>query len=54
MTKGIEMDKYSIGFRMQFDDVKPEDIVERVTDYLDIFDRYEIKVTNNILYTNYI
>ncbi len=43
------MDKYSIGFRMQFDDVKPEDIVERVTDYLDIFDRYEIKVTNNII-----
>lgn len=43
------MYKYSIGFRMKFDDIKSEDIEKVVTDYLEKFDRYEIKVTKNII-----
>lgn len=43
------MEEYSIGFRMKFDNVEPEDIVKVVTEFLNRFDRYEIKVTNNII-----
>ena len=43
------MDKYSIGFRIKFDNVESEDVEGVVTNFLNIFDRYEIKVTNNII-----
>ena len=43
------MEKYSIGFRMKFDNVEPEDIVKVLTEFLKRFDRYEIKVTDNII-----
>lgn len=43
------MKECSIGFRMKFDNVEPEDIVKVVTEFLNRFDRYEIKVTNNII-----
>jgi len=34
---------------MKFDDIKPEDIMKVVNDYLEKFDRYEIKVTNRLI-----
>ena len=43
------MEEYSIGFRMKFDNVEPEDIVKVVIEFLNRFDRYEIKVTDNII-----
>lgn len=43
------MKEYSIGFRLKFDDVEPEDIVNIIADFLKKFDRYEIKVTKNII-----
>lgn len=43
------MYKYSIGFRMNFDTVRPEDMRSFVTRYLENFDRYEFKVTNQLL-----
>lgn len=43
------MEEYSIGFRMKFDSVELEDIVKVVTEFLNRFDRYEIKVTDNII-----
>ena len=43
------MEEYSIGYRMKFDNIEPEDIVKVVTVFLNRFDRYEIKVTNDII-----
>ena len=43
------MDKYSIGFRMKFDDIELEDIEKVVADFLRRFDRYEIKVTKKLI-----
>lgn len=43
------MKEYSIGFRVKFDNIKSENIAKFVIDFLSKFDRYEIKVTNNII-----
>ena len=43
------MDKYSIGFRMKFDDIELEDIEKVVADFFKRFERYEIKVTKKIV-----
>ena len=43
------MGKYSIGFRMKFDDVEPEDIRRIIIEYLQKFDRYEIKITKHLI-----
>lgn len=43
------MKEYSIGFRLKFDAIEPEDISGFVACYLEKFDRYEIKVTKTLL-----
>ena len=43
------MKEYSIGFRLNFDNIESEDILKMLSNYLSIFDRYEIKITNNII-----
>lgn len=43
------MAKYSIGFRMKFDNIEPEDMVKVISNFLQKFDRYEIKITKNIV-----
>ena len=45
------MKEYSIGFRMKFDNIEPENIAKSVTIFLARFDRYEIKVTSDIIYS---
>lgn len=43
------MTNNSIGFRLKFDDMKPEDIEKFLFNYLKIFNRFEIKVTKNLI-----
>lgn len=43
------MSRYSIGYRMKFDNIESEDIKNILTDYLKIFKRYEIKITDKLL-----
>ena len=43
------MQQYSIGYRMNFDNVFLKDIRDTITNYLELFDRYEIKVTKNLI-----
>lgn len=38
-----------IGFRLKFDNVLPEELKEMITNYLKLFNRFEIKVTHNLL-----
>lgn len=45
------MKKYSIGYRVKFDSESPEDIEEFITQYFKLFDRYEIKVTNELIFS---
>lgn len=45
------MEKYSIGFRMKFDDIKTEDLERVITNYLENFHRYEIKVSRNLVFS---
>lgn len=43
------MERYSIGFRLKFDSIKPEDIEDYITQYLKLFNRFEIKVTKELI-----
>lgn len=43
------MKKYPIGYRVKFDYASPEDIEKFITQYFELFDRYEIKVTNELI-----
>lgn len=46
---GIKMKKSSIGYRLKFDCVNPEEIDKFVYSYQKLFDRFEIKVTKNLI-----
>ena len=43
------MNKNSIGYRLKFDEINSEDIKIFITEYQKNFDRYEIKVTQNLI-----
>lgn len=43
------MSRYSIGYRMKFDNVETEEIKEVLMVYLKRFERYEIKITKGLL-----
>ena len=43
------MKEYSIGYRLKFDSISPEDIEDFITQYLRLFNRYEIKITEKLI-----
>lgn len=43
------MENYPIGFRLKFDSINPEDIEDDITQYLKLFNRFEIKVTKDLI-----
>ena len=44
------MNKYSMGYRLSFEYILPQDIENFVKNYFKLFDRFEIKLTENIVY----
>lgn len=43
------MNKHSIGYRLSFDYIVPQDIENFIKDYLKFFDRFEIKLTEDLV-----
>ena len=43
------MNKYSIGYRLRFDDIISKDIGDFIKNYLELFDRFEIKLTEDLV-----
>ena len=43
------MNKYSIGYRLSFDYIHPQDTENFIKNYLEFFDRFEIKLTEDLV-----